>query len=206
MLPFDKVLVGLMRTIVAGDAEAVRKELARMPLLAGAAIEVGATRRAAKPFFLAEITHYVYGGDTALHVAAAAYQTEIVRLLLKAASDPSARNKRGQEPLHYASDGVPGSKAWNPKAQAKTIALLVKAGADPNTTDTEGTAPLHRAVRTRSTGAVQALLAAGANPKLKNGRGSTPLALAKTTTGRGGTGSPEAKAEQAAILALFQKR
>ena len=101
---------------------------------------------------------------------------------------------------------MPGSKAWNPKAQAKTIALLVKAGADPNTTDTEGTAPLHRAVRTRSTGAVQALLDAGANPKLKNGRGSTPLALAKTTTGRGGSGSPEAKVEQAAILALLKKR
>lgn len=204
MLPFDAILMGLMRTIVAGDADAVKKQLARNPLLAGATIEAGATRRAAKPFFLDDIKHYVYGGDTALHVAAAAYQPAIVRLLLTAASDPSARNKRGAEPLHYASDGIPGSKAWNPKAQAKTIAMLVKAGADPNSTDSDGTAPLHRAVRTRSTAAVQALLDAGADRKLKNGRGSSPLALARRTTGRSGSGSDEAKVEEAAILKLLK--
>lgn len=204
MLPFDALLMKLMRTVVAGDIETVKKELARMPIFAGATIEVGATRRAAKPFFLDPIKHYVYGGDTALHVAAASHQPEMVRLLLKAMSDPTARNKRGAEPLHYAADGIPGSEAWNPKAQAKTIALLIKAGADPNTTTSDGTAPLHRAVRTRSAAAVQALLDAGANPKLKNGRGSSPLAIARRTTGRGGSGSDEAKAEQAKILKLLK--
>jgi ankyrin repeat protein len=41
--------------------------------------------------------------------------------------------------------------------------FLVARGADPDALDKDGVAPLHRAVRTRSTGAVAALLAAGAD-------------------------------------------
>jgi hypothetical protein len=50
---------------------------------------------------------------------------------------------------------------------------------------------------------VRALLDAGADPRRPNDAGSTPSSLARQTTGRGGTGSPEAKAEQAAIIALL---
>ena len=52
---------------------------------------------------------------------------------------------------------------------------------------------------------VAALLEAGANPKAKNKSASTPLKLAKLIAGRGGSGSPEAKAEQAEILRLLKK-
>jgi hypothetical protein len=63
--------------------------------------------------------------------------------------------------------------------------------------------PLHRAVRTRSTAAVKALLDGGADPRAKNKSGSTPMDLAKQTTGRGGSGSPAAKKEQAEIIRLL---
>ena len=63
--------------------------------------------------------------------------------------------------------------------------------------------PLHRAVRTRSTGAVRALLANGADALRKNKRGSTPLHLAVQDTGRGGTGSAAARQEQAHVIRLL---
>src|SRR4029079_12047814 len=104
-------------------------------------------------------------------------------------------------PLHYAAD----ANHWNPVAQAETIAYLLSVGADPNALDQSGVAPLHRAVRTRSSPAVQALLDGGANPKAPNKTGSTPLHLAVQTTGRGGSGSPHAREQQAAIIRLLLK-
>jgi hypothetical protein len=53
---------------------------------------------------------------------------------------------------------------------------------------------------------VQTLLACGADPALKNKSGSTPMVLAIHNTGRGGTGSPEAKAQQQEILRLLGQR
>ena len=142
-----------------------------------------------------EIGHYVYAGDTALHVAAAAYRQEIVPKLIATGANVRARNRRGAEPLHYAVDGMPGSRTWNPPAQAATVARLIEAGADPNAADKSGVTPLHRAVRTRCAAAVKALLEAGADPRRKNNSGSTPMLLATQNTGRGGSGSPEAKAQ-----------
>ena len=55
-------------------------------------------------------------------------------------------------------------------------------------------------------GAVRALLAGGADPNLANKSGSTPLALATQTTGRGGSGSPEARREQVEIVRLLRER
>src|SRR5438128_1792620 len=52
------------------------------------------------------IAHWIYVGDTALHLAAAGYRVEIARLLLTAGADPSAAtNHRQSGPLHYAADG-----------------------------------------------------------------------------------------------------
>ena len=65
-------------------------------------------------------------------------------------------------------------------------------------------APLHRAVRTRCAAAVEALLEGGADAKLKNKSGSTPMMLAKMTTGRGGSGSIAARAEQQEIVRLLR--
>ena len=80
---------------------------------------------------------------------------------------------------------------------------LVAAGADPNAVDQGGVTPLHRAVRNRCAAAVRALLDGGADARRKNKRGSTPMQLATQNTGRGGTGSPEAKACRAAFEKLL---
>lgn len=192
-----------MDMIVSGDEAAVERLLGASPLLAKARLEEGATRQAAKQNHLGAIGHYIYAGDTALHVAAAAYRPEIARRLIAMGSDVGARNRRGAEPLHYAADGMPGSPWWNPAAQAATVACLIDAGADANAVDKSGTTPLHRAVRTRCAGAVHALLKGGANPRRRNKYGSTPMRLATITTGRGGSGSPQSKAEQIKIARLL---
>jgi hypothetical protein len=66
--------------------------------------------------------------------------------------------------------------------------------------------PLHRAVRTRCAAAVGALLDGGADTRRKNRSGSTPMLLAAQNTGRGGTGSPEAKAQQDVIVRMLEQR
>jgi ankyrin repeat protein len=195
----------LAHAIVRADMAAVSRLLQASPALANARLETGATRLAPKDYFFDQITHYVYEGDTALHVAAAAYQREIAQNLIAMGADVRARNRRGAEPLHYAADGLPGGSGWNPPAQAATIACLLAAGADPNARDDSGVAPLHRAVRTRCAAAVRALLEGGADIGGRNKRGSTPMALATRTTGRGGSGSSEAKAQQEEIVRLLRQ-
>jgi ankyrin repeat protein len=80
---------------------------------------------------------------------------------------------------------------------------LIDAGADPNCLAAGGVAPLHVAVRTRCAAAVRSLLEHGANPRASNDAGSTPLHLAVQTTGKSGSGTPEAKAQQSAIIRLL---
>ena len=174
--------------------------------MASASFHTGATRQTAGKYFLDQISRYVYAGDTALHIAAAAYETEVVRKLLAAGADFRATNRLGDEPLHAASVGIPGSRRWNPSAQAATIICLTEAGADPNAAGKSGVSPLHRAVRTRCAAAVRTLLEHGADPARKNKSGSTPMLLAIQNTGRGGTGSPEAKSQQQEILRLLERR
>jgi hypothetical protein len=190
----------LIKTIATGDSTSALKLLAASPTLARETVAAGASRAEAGDFFFPQITHYVYRGDTALHVSAAAYDVKIARKLLALGADVHTANRRGAQPLHYAADGHPDSPGWNPRAQAALIALLIKHGADPNARDKTGVAPLHRAIRTRCAAAVRALLEGGANPMLKNEKGSAPLDLAIKTTGRGGSGTPEAKAQQAEII------
>src|SRR5438477_4522148 len=128
----DLALRGLVAAIVAGDATNVSRLLAASPALATACFQSGATRQTAKPNYLDQIERYVFAGDTALHMAAAAYQTAIVRTLITAGADVHARNRFGDEALHAAAVGRPGSRTWNPPAQAATIICLIKAGADAN--------------------------------------------------------------------------
>ena len=125
----------LMQTIAAGDTEESAALLTATPSLAAERLGVGATRERATDFFFESITHYAYGGDTGLHIAAAGYQLDVARALVAAGADVQARNRRGAQPIHYAADGVPGGAHWNPPAQAETIAYLISAGADPNAVD-----------------------------------------------------------------------
>jgi hypothetical protein len=200
----DAALRRLMKAIASADGAAVLGLLTASPALARATLKEGATRAAATDDFLTEIKHYVYTGDTALHVAAAAHRPEIARELISLGADVAARN-RGATPLHYAADGIPGSPRWNPVSQSATVALLIASGADPNAIDQNGVTPLHRAVRTRCAAAASALLDGGADALRKNGNGSTPMILATRQTGRGGSGSPEAKTQQAKIIRLLER-
>jgi len=181
----------------------VSRLLAESPALARLAITVGATRAAAEAYFFNEIMHYAYAGDTALHIAAAAYQRDIAEELVSRGANVRARNRRGAEPLHYAADGIPGSDAWDPDAQYAVVELLITAGADPNAADKSGVTPLHRAVRTRCAAAVRVLLANGADPRRKNGSGSTPLHLAVQNTGRSSAGTAIARDEQEKIIRIL---
>jgi Ankyrin repeats (many copies) len=154
-------------------------------------------------FFVAERLAQVYEGDTALHAAAFSYDTAMARELVARGANIRASNRRGAEPLHAATMGGPGAAHWNPTQQRAVILSLVEAGADPNAKAAGGVTPLHRAVRNRCSAAVEALLSVGADPHLANDSGSIASDLAHWTTGRGGTGSPEAKAEQEIIIELL---
>jgi hypothetical protein len=193
----------LFRAIVSGDRSMVSLLLTESPVLPRMAITVGASRESAETYFFKEIMHYVYAGDTPLHVAAAAYRRDIAEDLVSRGANVSARNRRGAEPLHYAADGIPGSDAWDPDAQYAVVEFLIRAGADPNSQDKSGVAPLHRAVRTRCTAAVRALLANGADAVKKNKSGSTPLHLAVQNTGRSSAASAIARDEQQEIIKLL---
>ena len=199
-------LVQLIRAVADGDERTVSRLMAASPQQVTARVERGARGKGPSEYFLEGIRHMVYAGDTALHIAAAAHRVEIVGLLLARGADVAAGNRRGAEPLHYAADGGPGHPHWNPDAQAATITRLIAAGADPNAVDKGGVTPLHRAVRNRCAGAVRALLDGGADPSRKNGRGSTTIRLALVTSGRGGTGSPQAKQEQQQIVRWLESR
>ena len=128
---------------------------------------------------------------------------KLLGFLRAIAARPERETDAGAEPLHYAADGRPDVEYWDPRAQHDVIEYLIAGGADPNARDNSGVAPLHRAVRTRSSAAVRALLENGADPRLPNKSGSTPLHLAVQNTGRSASGATAAKSEQRQIIALL---
>src|SRR6516162_4482036 len=179
----------LLRAILNDDRARAKALLKTDPGLA--------TRRIGEAkLYRSQIFHWIYVGDTALHLAAAGYRVEIARLLLAAGADANAAaNHRQSGPLHYAADGYVNGPVWDAKRQVKMIRCLLDAGADVNAQDKNGATPLHRAVRTRCAAAVRCLLDAGGDPTKRNKPGSTPFHLAVQNTGRGGSG------EEAAIIA-----
>lgn len=189
-----------LRVICDDDRATLKRLLRADPALA--------TRRLGKArLFRTKILHWIYVGDTPLHLAAAGHRVEMVRSLLAAGANPNSHgNHRRSGPLHYASDGCPGTSEWNPGRQVKTIQCLIEAGADIHAQDKNGASPLHRAVRTRCAAAVRCLLDAGCDPALKNKPGSTPFHLAVQNTGRGGSGSENAKIAQREIVEEFLSR
>jgi ankyrin repeat protein len=196
------IFLDFVRQVVNGEVDEVARRLAANPSFATAPSDVGASRQGATTFFFSEIAHYLYAGDTALHMAAAAFRRPVAELLVAHGANCRAKNRRGAEPLHYAAE----TNHWDPPAQVETIVYLLSVGADSNALDSSGVAPLHRAVRTRSLPAVRALLNGGANPRAPNKAGSTPLHLAVQTTGRGGSGSEHARQQQTGIIQLLLER
>jgi hypothetical protein len=203
----DQSLRHLVDEIVANRKAVFSRMIGDSPALVTATFHSGAMRQGSPgSYFLVQIGHYINAGDTALHFAAASYRPEMASELIKAGADVRARNRRGTEPLHLAAVGSPNSPRWNPPAQSATIVCLIRAGADPNAKNVDGTTPLHRAVRTRCADAVRTLLDHGADPAIRTKNGSTAFQLASYTTGRGGSGSPQAKVQQREILRLLKGR
>ena len=190
-----------VRLVIAGDIDEVSRRLRADPGLATMTEPIGPTRQDAAGYFFTGISHYIYKGDTALHMAAAAFSRPIAEILVSHGADPRARNRLGAEPLHYAADGRSASQE-----QTEVIEYLLSVGADPNVTDKSGVAPLHRAVRRRSLDAVRTLLDGGADVRRPNKSGSTPLHLAVQNTGASGSGSDEAREAQRKIIKLLLKR
>jgi hypothetical protein len=200
----DEALMSLARAIAAADQKAVSRCLDVAPSLARASFARGAARSEARDFWLDGIG-YAYAGATALHVASAAHNPAIARMLISAGADVAAADRHGAQPIHLAAMGMPGDSHWTPSAQVSTIDLLVACGADPNAVDKRGVTPLHRAVRCRCADAVEALLERGADARCRSRSGSTPMLLATRNTGRGGSGSQMAKAQRNLIIALLRK-
>ena len=193
--PFES----LFAAILDDDRAKVKMLLAGDPALT--------KRSVAEERYDSGIAHWIYAGDTVLHVAAAGHRVEIARMLLAAGADFSAaKNRRCSQPLHYASDGYLDNPCWNARRQVAMIRLLLQAGASLDAQDKNGATPLHRAVRTRCAAAVECLLDAGADPTIKNKPGSTPFHLAVPNTGRGGSGSEQARTAQREILQAFLER
>ena len=192
-------VISVLLAIAAGDRPAA------MAMLAADRALVTARVARSDECFVEQRLAQVYEGDTALHAAAFSYDVDMAQALVDLGADVRAPNRRGAEPLHAAVLGVPGSSQWNPTQQRAVILYLVAAGADPDAKAAGGVTPLHRAVRNRCSAAVETLLCIGADPRRGNDRGSTALDLAHTNTGRGGTGSADAKAEQRIIIKLLER-
>lgn len=196
----DDSLLVLFAAIASCDHVGVTRMLHHTPALVTVPLRVGASRQDPRPYFLMPVRHYVYAGDTALHVASAANDRELAESLVTQGAAVRAHNRRGAEPLHYAADGGPDADS---SAQRELISFLIDAGADPNALDKSGVAPLHRAVRDRCSGGVRALIDKGADPLLMNKSGSTPLHLAVQNTGKSHSGSDSAKEEQHRIIVVL---
>jgi ankyrin repeat protein len=184
----------LLQAIVKDDRRAVGQLLKKEPWLS-------TTNMDKAVLYQSTIVHWLYAGDTALHLAAAGHRVEITRMLLDAGADPDAAgNHRLSRPLHYAADGAVQNPAFEAADQVKTLRLLLAAGADLHAQDKNGATALHRAVRTRAAAAVTFLLKAGADPTAKNHPGATAFHLAVQNTGKSGSGHELAKAGQKAII------
>src|SRR5262245_64912388 len=122
----------MLAAIVDDDVSAVKKLLK-----ADAGLAIRGVQKA--KLHKAGIFHWIYVGDTALHLAAAGYRVEIVRVLLNARADPNAaKNMRKSTPLHYAADGCLTCPAWDAKRQVETIRLLLSSGANIHQQDMNG--------------------------------------------------------------------
>ena len=66
----DATFGPLVRAIIADDRSAVSHLLETSPEMAGARLSSGATRAQAADYFVDELGHYLYAGDTPLHVTA----------------------------------------------------------------------------------------------------------------------------------------
>lgn len=107
-------------------------------------------------------------GNTALHVAVAGGNLEIVRLLLENGAKVNAKNKEKLTPIWMFEDG-------EDETLVKIFRLLIAKGADVNVLNEDKASLLMMACFDDNLEAVKILLEAGANPNLKDEDGETAL-------------------------------
>src|ERR1700750_876987 len=105
-------LDAFVRAIAHADDVRAMAALHANRTLATYALDTGAARQSARDFFVIELEHYFYRGDTALHIASAAHRPAIAQTLLDSGANVSVINRLGVTPLHYAASGAPGSSRW----------------------------------------------------------------------------------------------
>jgi len=115
-------------------------------------------------------------GETALHIAAAQGQAEVVGLLLKKDVPVDVKDENDRMPLHCAVS----------HGQLDTVQLLLQNKAPINAKTSEGLTPLHLAVVAGRLPVVDVLMRFGADVSISGGvpTGQTPLELAQSL-GRG---------------------
>lgn len=148
------------------------------------------------------IIHWIYTGDTILHVLAAAHRFTRIKFADRYKSIVNDnRNRRKATPLHYAADAIVDSDYYNSVYQRNTIKNLVRLGAAVNALDANGATPLMRAVRCRSYVAVVALVEMGA--AINGSDKIVLLKLARVAAGRGFSGMVKAKVNQQKIISYL---
>jgi ankyrin repeat protein len=115
----------------------------------------------------AATNHY---NETALHYAAAAYDTYYLKRLLEKGANIEAKNNRGLTPLHMA---VRASRPDN-------VYMLINNGSDVETKDSNGCTPLCIAAKSRRNAikAINALISKGAIIDNTDNKGNSPLSHA----------------------------
>lgn len=117
------------------------------------------------------VNHKDPQGNTPLHKAACAGNSNAITILLNYNSDPNKQNNYGKTPLHHAlffSDQ---------NTIISIAALLIKAGSNPNEADRFGWTPLHLAMWLEKFIVAAELLKLGASPTAQTHDHKTPLAL-----------------------------
>jgi ankyrin repeat protein len=93
---------------------------------------------------------------------------EAIRMLLEKGADPTAQDKVGKTPLHFALQ----------KGNVEGIRMLLEKGADPTAQDKDGKTPLHFALQKGNVEGIRMLLEKGADPTAQDKDGKTPLHFA----------------------------
>lgn len=92
------VFLDFVQFVLDGDEDEVSHRLSATPVLATTASPVGASRQEATTFFFTKIAHYLYAGDTALHMAAAAFSRPMAELMVSHGADCRAQTIIGGGP------------------------------------------------------------------------------------------------------------
>jgi len=170
--PKDKDEMGgtaLMLAAEAGDLEVVK-------LLVEKGVEINAEAHPGfgaprfgnlMPDFVKAHSGEPPGGPTALALAVAADNADVVRFLLEHGAKVNVRTLGGFNPLLVSAR----------HKQTAIVRMLLAAGADPNSTEYRGATPLTAAAASDdfSTEMIALLLDAGADPRAKDNSGQTAL-------------------------------